>query len=101
MSKIIAIDFDGTLFVTDYTTILAHRPAVIARARAAKANGDRLILWTCREGRELAEAIAACRAVGLEFDAVNDNLGEAVDQWGCNPRKVGADEYWDDKAVAT
>ena len=58
-----------------------------------------MILWTCREGKELEDAVAACKAVGLEFDAVNDNVPELKEAFGTNPRKVGATEYWDDRAV--
>ena len=95
--RIIAVDFDGTLFETDYPTIVRPILPAVAAARARRERGDRLILWTCREGPELDAAIEACRAEGLEFDAVNDNLPEMTELWGNNPRKVAADEYWDDK----
>ena len=97
--KVIAIDFDGTLFETEYPYILRPRLPVIEAAKKRRAAGDRLILWTCREGMELESALNACRAFGLEFDAVNDNLPEMKEKWGNNPRKVGADEYWDDRNV--
>lgn len=99
--KIIAVDFDGTLFETDYPRIVRPILPVIEMAKVRKAAGDKLILWTCREGAELDAAIEACRGYGLEFDAVNDNLPELKEQWGDNPRKVAADEYWDDRAVDT
>lgn len=95
--KVIAIDFDGTMFETEYPKILRPILPVIHMARERKAAGDKLILWTCREGPELDAAIEMCRNYGIEFDAVNDNLPEAKEQWGNNPRKVAADEYWDDK----
>lgn len=95
--KVIAIDFDGTIFETEYPQILRPILPVIEMAKARKVAGDKLILWTCREGPELDAAVEACREYGLEFDAVNDNLPELKEFWGNNPRKVGADEYWDDK----
>lgn len=95
--SIIAIDFDGTLFETDYPTIVSPNLGVIDAAKWCKECGDKLILWTCREGPELDAAIQACREYGLEFDAVNDNLPELKEKWGNNPRKVSADDYWDDK----
>ena len=95
--KVIAIDFDGTMFETEYPKILRPILPVIEMAKARKAAGDKLILWTCRDGPELEAAIEACRQQGLEFDAVNDNLPEMKEKWGDNPRKVGADEYWDDR----
>lgn len=95
--KVIAIDFDGTLWETDWPRLVRPILPVIELAKARKAAGDKLILWTCREGAELEAAIEACREQGLGFDAVNDNLPEAKAEWGNNPRKVAADEYWDDK----
>ena len=95
--KVIAIDFDGTLWETDWPRLVRPILPVIELAKARKAAGDKLILWTCREGAELEAAIEACREQGLEFDAVNDNLPEAKAEWGNNPRKVAADDYWDDK----
>ena len=41
-----------------------------------KERGNKLILWTCREGVLLAQAVDWCRTQGLTFDAVNDNLEE-------------------------
>ena len=35
--------------------------------------------------------------MGLEFDAVNDNLEEMKQIYGNNPRKIYADWYIDDK----
>ena len=99
MGKVIAVDFDGVLFTEAYPKIGMPIAPNINRAKNARANGAKLILWTCREGFALAEAIAACMAVGLEFDAINENLPETKEKYGNDPRKVGADEYWDDKAV--
>lgn len=95
--KVIAVDFDNTLFETDYPHIVRPILPVIEMAKARQEKGDKLILWTCREGAELDAAVEACRAEGLEFDAVNDNLQEEKAKWGNNPRKVAADVYWDDK----
>lgn len=95
--KVIAIDFDGTLWETNWPRLVRPILPVIEMAKARKAAGDKLILWTCREGAELDAAVEACRNYGLEFDAVNDNLPELKEEWGNNPRKVAADVYWDDK----
>lgn len=57
-----------------------------------------LILWTCRAGEKLQEAIEWCREHGLLSDAVNDNLPEMIEKWGSNSRKITADIYIDDKA---
>ena len=99
MNRIIAIDFDGTLFEDDYPNIGAPIRGIIARAKQEQANGAKLILWTLREKELLADAIMACALVELYFDAINANLPEEITLWGHDPRKVAATEYWDDRAV--
>lgn len=99
MRKAIAIDFDGCLFETDFPRIIRPNREVIERALREKENGAGLILWTCREGELLDEAIAACKSEGLTFDSVNDSLPDWKEAFHNDPRKVGATEYWDDKAI--
>jgi hypothetical protein len=97
--KIIAVDFDGCLCKNAWPEIgEPNRIRILELVRRRDA-GDKLILWTCREGESLAEAVEWCRARGLEFDAVNENLPEMNAMYGNDSRKFGADEYWDDKAV--
>lgn len=100
MSKIIAIDFDGTLCHDAYPDIGEPKQKVINYAKSAKRSGCRLILWTNRAGDKLDEAVTWCKEQGIEFDAVNDNLPELVEKFGgSNCRKVFADVYIDDKAT--
>ena len=65
----------------------------------ARSRGGKIILWTCREGQSLKNAVEWCARHGLQFDAVNDNLPEMNEIFGANSRKVGADIYIDDKAM--
>lgn len=99
LRKAIAIDFDGCLFEAAWPAVGKPHLDVIQAAIREKQNGAALILWTCRSGQPLAEAVEACRKYGLEFDAVNANLPERVQAYGVDCRKVEADEYWDDRAV--
>ena len=99
MRKVIAIDFDGCICTNSYPGIGKPNWRVIAEALIAQKSGAALILWTCREGDELQEAVDASRRWGLRFDAVNESLPEWVAAFGTVSRKVGASEYWDDKAV--
>ena len=55
-----------------------------------------MILNTCRQGKRLEEALTWCAAHGIEFDAVNENLKERIDQYGGDCRKISADYYIDD-----
>lgn len=99
--QILAIDFDGTLCVNKYPEIGAPRTALINAVKREQANGAALILWTCRTGKELAEAVEWCSKQGLHFDAVNDNLPSVVKKFGGNSRKVVATKYIDDKAATS
>lgn len=99
MRKVIAVDFDGTLFENAWPGIGAPRVNVIAAALREQQNGAALILWTRRTGEALRAALEACEAHGLHFDAVNDSLPEWKDSFDGDPRKIGATEYWDDRAV--
>lgn len=97
--RVIAIDFDGTLFENQFPKIGNPIWDVINRAKKEKENGSKLILWTCRNGRSLKEAIKACEDVGLQFDCVNESLTIWVEKFNNDCRKIGATEYWDDKAI--
>ena len=99
MRKAIAIDFDGCLCENNWPEIGAPHMEVITAAIDEKNNGAALILWTCRVGEKLGEAVAWCAGFGLEFDAVNANLPERIAAYQNDCRKVNADEYWDDRAV--
>lgn len=96
--KILAVDFDGCLCTNAWPEIGEPNTKLIYRLKFRRAHGDKLILWTCREGESLAEAVEWCRARGLEFDAVNENLPEMTEMYGNDSRKIGSDLYIDDKA---
>lgn len=61
--------------------------------------GNKIILWTCREGDRLQEAVEWCKSYGLEFDAVNENIPEMIEWYGNDTRKIGYDVLIDDKAI--
>lgn len=70
---------------------------MIAYIKLLQANGHKLILWTCRYGERLQEAVEWCNSYGIRFDAVNDNLPETLMRYGTNSRKITADYYIDDR----
>ncbi len=84
----IAIDFDGILCQNAYPDIGDPNWDTIHQALKEQSNGAKLILWTCREGRSLERAVAACAGWGLTFDAVNENLPEWRKAYRTDPRKV-------------
>ena len=96
--QIIAVEFDGTLCIDSYPNIGFPNLPLIFLLKQMKAQDKKIILWTCRCGRYLAEAVNWCENFGLEFDAVNDNVEEIVKKYGSNSRKIYADVYIDDKS---
>ncbi len=96
---IYAVDFDGTLCANQYPKIGAPNVQLIEYLLKKQLEGVRLILWTCRADEQLQEAVDWCKGFGLEFDAVNDNLGSQVKEFENNTRKVYADVYFDDKSA--
>lgn len=96
--KIIAVDFDGCLCVSRWPEIGRANEALIERLKRAQLEGHKLILFTCREGQLLYNAVKWCRERGLLFNAVNENLPERIAQYGGDCRKISADLYIDDRA---
>ena len=96
---VFAIDFDNTLCESAYPDIGEPIQPIIDFCKNMKADGHKLILWTCREGKLLANAILWCFEHGLLFDAYNANLPERIEQYGTDPRKIGADFFVDDRNI--
>ena len=94
---IIAIDFDGTLVGDKFPEIGEPNTLLIELAQIWRHMGAKLVLWTCRHGKVLDEAVAFCKEQGLEFDSVNTNIPEVQMMYGTDTRKVYADIYLDDK----
>lgn len=99
MDKIIAVDFDGTLCKDAWPGIGEPNWSLICFLQDSQLEGAKVILWTCRDGVMLDNAIEWCKNQGLYFDAVNDNLPESIKKFGSNSRKIFADVYIDDKAT--
>ena len=99
--KVIAVDFDGTLCENKWPEIGEPNEEVIRYLQDQKLRvGVKIILWTCRAGKELDDALLWCYHHGLMVDAVNENLPEVIALYGNDSRKVSADLYIDDKSVA-
>lgn len=98
---VIGVDFDGTITTQpDMGHELVLQPEVKRVLTWLKEEGVRLVLWTCRTGKALDEALAFLESQDMLhlFDAVNDQLPEIIDKYAPNvARKLGADFYIDDK----
>jgi hydroxymethylpyrimidine pyrophosphatase-like HAD family hydrolase len=97
-SKVIAVDFDGTIVEHAYPKIGKEMLFAFATLKALQSKGHKLILWTFRHGDLLYDAVDYCKKNGIEFYAVNRNYPE--EKWDDSvPRKVNADIFIDDRNV--
>ncbi len=98
-ATVVAVDFDGCLVTDRYPNTGESNDELFRVLIKFRKSGGKVILWTCRSGKPLESAVRYCEAMGLDFDAVNENLPERIAAFGSDPRKVGADYYIDDKAI--
>jgi hydroxymethylpyrimidine pyrophosphatase-like HAD family hydrolase len=97
-SKVIAVDFDGTIVEHRYPEIGKEMLFAFATLKALQQKGHKLILWTIRTGELLEAAVEHCRSNGVEFYAVNKNYPEEqLDEK--TSRKLNADIFIDDRNV--
>jgi len=95
---IAAVDFDGTIVKDKYPELGEINESTVRYVKFLKETGYKLILWTCRHGKMLEDAVQFCSEIGINFDAVNANLPEIIDKYGNDSRKIYADIYIDDRA---
>lgn len=94
---IIAVDFDGTLVQDKYPEIGEPNEKLFELMKLCRESGIKVVLWTCRTDEYLEQAVEYCKNLGLEFDAVNQNIPEVQKMFGMDTRKVYANMYIDDK----
>lgn len=97
-SKVIAVDFDGTIVEHKYPAIGKEMLFAFATLKALQQKGHKLILWTFRAGTTLQEAVDYCKKNGIEFYAVNKNYPEEIFDENIS-RKINADIFIDDRNV--
>lgn len=98
--EIYAVDFDGTISVASaWPDVGTPNMPFIRWLIGEKKRGVRLILWTCRTGTLLEQAVEACHIWGLDFDAVNENIPEMISLYENDARKIFATKYIDDKSL--
>ena len=96
----IAVDFDGTIVTNKYPDIGDELPFATDTLRMLIKDRHQLILWTCREGELLDDAINWCKDRGVEFWAVNrDYPEEDITKNDYFSRKIKADLFIDDRQV--
>lgn len=68
---IIAVDFDGTLSMGPYPEIGNPKPYAVEMMNKLKDDGHYIILWTCRRGERLEDALNWLLEQGIPFDRIN------------------------------
>lgn len=95
----IAIDFDGTIVFNCYPSIGTLRPDAKRYINALHAEGHYIIIWTCRTGVRLIEAINFLLSAGIKFDRINSGNPDNIAAYGGEGSKLFADVYIDDRQV--
>lgn len=96
---IIAVDFDGTICRGTYPSIEGSQPYAVETLKKLHDDGHYIIIWTCRSGEKLTEAINWMLENGIPFNRVNAHNPENLKLYGDDSRKVYAHVYVDDKQV--
>jgi hypothetical protein len=106
MPFILAVDYDGTVVRDAFPEKGEAKQEIIDKVKEFIECGAEVVLWTCREGKMLEEAVQRCKDMGLEFASVNENPPSQLEYMEKEKakgnvfalRKIYADFYVDDKA---
>jgi len=97
---IIAVDFDGTIARTNFPVIEDEMPDVKEVLGELMKRGHYVIVWTCRQGRDLLDAVNWMLEHGVPFNRINDECPRQIEIYGGRDfGKVYADVYIDDHNV--
>jgi hypothetical protein len=92
----ICVDFDGTIVDHRFPEIGDACPYAFMWLKRFQQAGAKLILFTMRSDRTLAEAVEFCRKHGIEFYGVNTDPTQK--KWTASPKAYG-EIYIDDAAI--
>lgn len=96
---ILALDFDETISITDWPTIVGLRKGAKKYINKLFDRGYYIIVWTCRHGRNEDEAYNFLKSQGIKFHAINEQHPALIKAFNNNTRKISADIYVDDKSL--
>ncbi|WCS68558.1 hypothetical protein Goe16_01440 [Bacillus phage vB_BsuM-Goe16] len=101
---IVAVDFDGTITTEpdmDPYRDLELRKGCREALEYLHDIGCELLLWTCRTGDALSEALSFLHnhEIGYLFKAINNHHPEVLGKYPDVARKIAADFYVDDKSI--
>jgi len=97
--KILAIDFDLTICMSDYPNLGNERFNAGYYIRKLHEEGYGIVINTCREGHALSDAMHWLDEHNIPYHFVNCNFPHLINKYGADCRKISADMYIDDKGV--
>lgn len=95
----IAIDFDGTVVEDKYPKIGELKPLVKETINKQVEDGHKVIISSCRSGKDEMLAFEFLLEMGIRFHCFNNNHPDLISKYRNDCRKIGADLYIDDKSV--
>jgi len=97
---IYAVDFDGTIVEDKFPQIGGLIPYALESLRKLQSQGHIIILWTCRTGKDLEDALELLKENNFIPDVVNDHSTQMKTLYPeSRPQKIYADIYIDDHDV--
>ena len=96
---ILAIDFDGTICMSDYPALGMQRKDAGVYMRKLAKDGYGIVINTCREGIALSDSIKWLHKNAIPYHYVNCNFPHLIEMYGADCRKISADLYIDDKCL--
>jgi len=93
---IIAVDFDGTCVKDGYPNIGDPMPGAVQTLKALLRRDHKLILWTCREGQQLQDAVDWCQKHDITLVGINQTPLD-LDFRANGGTKIFANVYIDDR----
>ena len=99
--NLIAVDFDDTICfgINDDPSKTVYRfdMNAIRILKNFQKRGGSIILWTCRSGKALTDAMNEMAGIGFYPDYINYDHKMTIAKWGDNGKKVYADLYIDER----
>lgn len=99
-SKTFTVDFDNTCALEEFPNVGMDVPLAEWALKLIQDSGHKIILWTCRTGQQLEDAVNWFKEKGIKLAAVNDwddehKKNDFAREYGI-PRKVLGDFHIDD-----
>jgi hypothetical protein len=96
---IISIDFDETIAIVNFPTIISVRELAKESINSLFDQGYFIIINTCRDNEHLESAINWLNEEQIKYHLINDNNEYLCHIFRGNCRKISADIYIDDKNI--